>query len=133
MEVRLYPNSRRPGVGMKPRRESQRPLLPQHARHCPVLEAGSAAEDGCREGSDQCLTTQIGKQGKENGGHRGNTGAEPIHMIQNAERSGDSHHPQKRQPGIQPVPCLAPHQHAEYLRVNPGNQEKDRRQRHAHK
>jgi hypothetical protein len=29
-------------VGLKPRRESQRPLLPQHARHCPVLEAGSA-------------------------------------------------------------------------------------------
>ena len=42
MEVRLYPNSRRPGVGLKPKRESQRPLLPQHARHCPVLEAGSA-------------------------------------------------------------------------------------------
>ena len=41
MEVRLYPNSRRPGVGARPRRESQRPLLPQHARHCPVLEAGS--------------------------------------------------------------------------------------------
>jgi hypothetical protein len=43
MEVSLFPNSRRPGVGQKPRRESQRPLLPQHARHCPVLEAGSAA------------------------------------------------------------------------------------------
>ena len=42
MEVRLFSNSSRPGVGMKPRRESQRPLLPQHARHCPVLEAGSA-------------------------------------------------------------------------------------------
>ena len=28
---------------MRPRREAQRPLLPQHARHCPVLEAGSAA------------------------------------------------------------------------------------------
>ena len=42
MEVRLFPNSARPGVGMKPRREAQRPLLPQHARHCPVLEAGSA-------------------------------------------------------------------------------------------
>jgi hypothetical protein len=42
MDVRLFPNSRRPGVGLKPRRESQRPLLPQHARHCPVLEAGSA-------------------------------------------------------------------------------------------
>src|SRR5262249_31969963 len=40
MEVRLFPNSSRPGVGLKPRRESQRPLLPQHARHCPVLEAG---------------------------------------------------------------------------------------------
>ncbi len=37
----MFPNSIRPGVGLKPRRESQRPLLPQHARHCPVLEAGS--------------------------------------------------------------------------------------------
>ncbi len=43
MEVRLFPNPRRPGIGMKPRREGQRPLLPQHARHCPVLESGSAA------------------------------------------------------------------------------------------
>jgi hypothetical protein len=43
MEVALFPNPRRPGVGLRPRRESQRPLLPQHARHCPVLEAGSTA------------------------------------------------------------------------------------------
>jgi hypothetical protein len=42
MEVRVFPNSTRPGIGLRPRRESQRPLLPQHARHCPVLEAGSA-------------------------------------------------------------------------------------------
>src|SRR5213080_751784 len=42
MDVRLIPNSRRPGAGMKPKREGTRPLLPQHARHCPVLEAGSA-------------------------------------------------------------------------------------------
>src|SRR5436305_2100311 len=42
MNVRLIPNSRRPGAGMKPKREGTRPLLPQHARHCPVLEAGSA-------------------------------------------------------------------------------------------
>jgi len=42
MEVRLFSNPSRPGVGCKPRRESLRPLLPQHARHCPVLEAGSA-------------------------------------------------------------------------------------------
>jgi hypothetical protein len=27
---------------LKPRRDSQRPFLPQHARHCPVLEAGSS-------------------------------------------------------------------------------------------
>jgi len=43
MEIRLFPNMIRPGVGQKPRRESQRPLLPQHSRHCPVLEAGSAS------------------------------------------------------------------------------------------
>ena len=42
MEVRLFPNLSRPGVGLRPRREGQRPFLPQHARHCPVLEAGSS-------------------------------------------------------------------------------------------
>jgi hypothetical protein len=42
MEVCLFPNTRRPGIGLRPRREGQRPLLPQHARHCPVLEAGNA-------------------------------------------------------------------------------------------
>jgi hypothetical protein len=41
MEVALFPNPLRPGIGLRPRREGQRPLLPQHARHCPVLEAGS--------------------------------------------------------------------------------------------
>jgi hypothetical protein len=41
MEITLFPNPRRPGIGLKPKREGQRPLLPQHARHCPVLEAGS--------------------------------------------------------------------------------------------
>jgi hypothetical protein len=42
IDVRTFSNAGRPGVGQKPKRESQRPLLPQHARHCPVLEAGSA-------------------------------------------------------------------------------------------
>jgi hypothetical protein len=41
MEVRTFPNTRRPGTGLPPKRESSRPLLPQHSRHCPVLEAGS--------------------------------------------------------------------------------------------
>ena len=42
MEVTLFPNPRRPGIGLRPKKEAQRPLLPQHARLCPVLEAGSA-------------------------------------------------------------------------------------------
>ncbi len=42
MDVRIFPNWRRPGLGLRPHREGQRPLLPLHARHCPVLEAGSA-------------------------------------------------------------------------------------------
>ena len=42
MEIKTFPNASRPGVGLPPREESLRPLLPQHARHCPVLEAGSA-------------------------------------------------------------------------------------------
>jgi len=43
MQVGLFPNPYRPGIGQRPHREAQRPLLPQHARHCPVLEAGSTA------------------------------------------------------------------------------------------
>jgi hypothetical protein len=42
MEIKTFPNSSRPGVGLQPKSESQRPFLPQHARHCPVLEAGSS-------------------------------------------------------------------------------------------
>jgi hypothetical protein len=42
MEVTTLPNRFRPGVGLAPSRVAQRPWLPQHARLCPVLEAGSA-------------------------------------------------------------------------------------------
>lgn len=42
MEVTLFPNPLRPGIGLRPRKEAQRPMLPQHARLCPVLEAGSS-------------------------------------------------------------------------------------------
>lgn len=42
MEVAIFPNPRRPGVGLRPKKEAQRPMLPQHARLCPVLEAGSS-------------------------------------------------------------------------------------------
>jgi hypothetical protein len=42
MEIKTFPNSTRPGVGLQPKSESQRPFLPQHSRHCPVLEAGSS-------------------------------------------------------------------------------------------
>jgi hypothetical protein len=41
-EVMVLPNRFRPGIGLPPARVAQRPWLPQHARHCPVLEAGSA-------------------------------------------------------------------------------------------
>jgi hypothetical protein len=44
-EIIVLPNRFRPGIGLPPARVSQRPWLPQHARHCPVLEAGSAL--GC--------------------------------------------------------------------------------------
>ena len=42
MEVILFPNPLRPGIGLRPKKEAQRPQLPQHARLCPVLEAGSS-------------------------------------------------------------------------------------------
>ena len=42
VEVTVLPNRFRPGVGTPPARVPQRPWLPQHARHCPVLEAASA-------------------------------------------------------------------------------------------
>ena len=41
VEVMVLPNRFRPGIGLPPARVAQRPFLPQHARLCPVLEAGS--------------------------------------------------------------------------------------------
>jgi hypothetical protein len=42
LEVTILPNQRRPNVGRRPHSEARRAWLPQHARHCPVLEAGNA-------------------------------------------------------------------------------------------
>ncbi|MEP7309207.1 MAG: SEC-C metal-binding domain-containing protein [Acidobacteriota bacterium] len=64
MEVALFPNPRRPGIGLRPRRESQRPLLPQHARHCPVLEAGSALGFLVHPPLNENESFQIGYEGE---------------------------------------------------------------------
>jgi hypothetical protein len=64
MEVALFPNPRRPGIGLRPRREAQRPLLPQHARHCPVLEAGSTAGFLVHPRLAEKETSQIGYEGE---------------------------------------------------------------------
>ena len=42
LEVTVIPGQFRPGVGRPPRREGRRPMLPQHARMCGPLEAGSS-------------------------------------------------------------------------------------------
>ena len=42
MEVRVYSNTVVLASACRRSREGSRPLLPQHARHCPVLEAGSS-------------------------------------------------------------------------------------------
>jgi hypothetical protein len=64
MEAVLFPNPRRPGVGLRPRREAQRPLLPQHARHCPVLEAGSSTGFLVHPPLAEKESFQIGYQGE---------------------------------------------------------------------
>ena len=64
MEVGLFSNPRRPGIGLKPHREGQRPLLPQHSRHCPVLEAGSTLGFLVHPPLAENETFQIGYEGE---------------------------------------------------------------------
>ena len=64
MEIGLFPNPYRPGIGLRPRREAQRPLLPQHARHCPVLEAGSTVGFLVHPPLAEKETFQIGYEGE---------------------------------------------------------------------
>src|SRR5262245_46030368 len=64
MEVSLFPNPRRPGIGMRPKREGQRPLLPLHARHCPVLEAGSSLGFLVHPPLGEKVTFQVGYEGE---------------------------------------------------------------------
>lgn len=64
MEVKLFPNPLRPGIGLRPKREAQRPLLPQHARHCPVLEAGSTVGFMCYPPLAEHEVVQVGYEGE---------------------------------------------------------------------
>lgn len=64
MEVVLFPNPRRPGIGQRPKIEAQRPLLPQHARLCPVLEAGSSLGALVYPPLEQNEQYQIGYEGE---------------------------------------------------------------------
>jgi hypothetical protein len=64
MEVTLFPNPRRPGIGLRPKKEAQRPLLSQHARLCPVLEAGSSLGALVYPSLNKNEQVQIGYEGE---------------------------------------------------------------------
>ena len=97
----------------------------------PAQEAGRAAEDRCGQSGYQCLAVQVGEHREENGGHRGDAGAQAVHMIEDAERSGDADNPEHRQRGVEQVADVTPQEDFENLRVNAGGQENARRERHS--
>src|SRR5260370_18091028 len=54
-------------------------------------------------------------------------------MIEDAERSGNSHDPKNGESGIQEISATSAHQHAENRGANSADKKDRRRQRHAHK
>ena len=59
----------------------------------PAQKTERGAERSSAERADESLTVHGGGNGEEAGGDGGDAGAEPVHVIENAEGGGDADHP----------------------------------------
>ena len=62
----------------------------------PAEEAGGAAEDRRGQRGDQCLAVEVGEHGEKDRCHGGDAGAETVHVVEDAEGSGDADDPERR-------------------------------------
>src|SRR5580693_4445611 len=99
----------------------------------PAQEAGGGAQDGSGQRGHEGLAVEVRKYCEEDGGHGSDTGAEPVHVIEDAEGGGDSNDPDDGERGVQPVAEAAANEQAEYLGVNAADEKNHGGERHAGK
>src|SRR6266481_9171603 len=88
----------------------------------PAEKPSGSAENGGSKSGDQRLAVQVGEHGKENGGHGRDTCAQAIHVIEDAERGGDSHDPNDSEDGVQKISTASANEYAENLRADSADQ-----------
>ena len=67
----------------------------------------------------------------KNSGRNGrDAGAQPVHVVENTERSGDADHPNDRQAAVQDDSCIPGNKLGKKLRANSRSQQQQRRDRH---
>jgi hypothetical protein len=95
-------------------------------------EKSSSRAENCR-GKDgyQRLAIEVCQQGKERRSHRCYSGAQAIHVIQDAKRRSDTDDPNQRERDVQQIPGKSADQGAEDLGPNAAEQQNSGRRRHA--
>src|ERR1700722_7689861 len=99
----------------------------------PAEETGGGAQDGSCQRGHQGLAVEVSEHGEENGSHGSDTGAEPVHVIEDAERSGDADDPDDGESGVHPIAEAAAKDQAEDLRVNAAEEKNHSSQGHGGK
>src|SRR5579863_2393054 len=99
----------------------------------PTKETCRGTEDSSRERGDQSLSIQVSKEGEENGGDGGYTGAQAIHVVENAEGGGNANNKKNSQECIENVAGSPGQNNFKNLCMNPGEQQNTGGQRHAKK
>ena len=80
---------------------------------------------------DHGLAVGVRRNGEEAGGHRGDAGAEAVHVIENAERGGDADDPQNREAPIENQSANSGNELRKKLRANAGSDQENGGERHA--
>ena len=91
-------------------------------------EAPSAAAPRVRTSVCPFMAAEMVKKRR---GHRGDPGAEAVHVVKNAERGRDPHHPDDREAPVEDQSGHAGHELRKKLRADAGSDQENRGKRHA--
>src|SRR5262249_26952771 len=96
----------------------------------PTEEAGGASENRRGQSRDERLTVEVRDHREEDRSHRGDAGAQAVHVIENAERCGDADDPKYSEDSVECIARASRDESLEYLGVNSAGKKNPGREGH---
>src|SRR5271155_2464705 len=96
----------------------------------PAQKSERGAERGRGESRDHGLPVGIRRNGEEARGHRGDAGAQAVHVIENAKRGRDADDPQNGEAPIESQSANSENELRKKLRANAGSDQENGGERH---